>query len=128
MDEPAQLQHAEHWRMAVWGLRVGYVGLAVALVGLIVMLSGSTAWILAVGVIIWLAAAIVYIDRVHLGSARAPRAETRVLVDAVHAPPRKRPLPAVGPAVVTGARVAARVHVCCIVRTDPAIRAAVRVQ
>lgn len=40
--------------MAVWSLRVGYIGLAVALAGLIVTLAGSTAWILAAGVIIWL--------------------------------------------------------------------------
>jgi hypothetical protein len=59
MDEPVQLQHAGHWRMAVWALRVGYVGLAVAFVGLILMLSGSTSWVLAVGVIMWLAAALV---------------------------------------------------------------------
>ena len=45
--------------MAVWALRVGYVTLAVAIAGLIVMLSGSTPWILAVGVIIWLAVAAV---------------------------------------------------------------------
>jgi hypothetical protein len=45
--------------MAVWALRGGYVALSVALVGLIVMLSGSTPWILAVGVIAWLAAAAV---------------------------------------------------------------------
>ena len=45
--------------MAVWALRVGYVGLAVAIAGLIVMSSGSTPWVLAVGVIIWLSAATV---------------------------------------------------------------------
>jgi hypothetical protein len=45
--------------MAVWSLRVGYVGLAIALGGLVVLLSGSTPWILAVGMIIWLAAATV---------------------------------------------------------------------
>jgi hypothetical protein len=56
MDEPAELQHNGHWRMAVWALRVGYVGLAVAIAGLVVMFSGSTAWVLAAGVIIWLAA------------------------------------------------------------------------
>ena len=37
----------------------GYIGLAVALVGLIVTLSGSTPWVLAVGLIGWLAAAAV---------------------------------------------------------------------
>ncbi len=40
--------------MAVWSLRVGYIGLAVAVAGLIVTLSGSTPWVLAIGVIIWL--------------------------------------------------------------------------
>ena len=57
MDEPPELQSNGHWRMAVWALRVGYVGLAVAIAGLIVMSLGSTPWVLAVGVIIWLAAA-----------------------------------------------------------------------
>jgi len=59
MDEPAQLQHAGHWRMAVWALRVGYGALAIALVGLIVMLSGSTPWILATGVLLWLTTAVI---------------------------------------------------------------------
>ena len=59
MDEPAELQYDGHWRMAVWALRVGYVGLAAAIAGLIVMSSESTPWVLAVGVIIWLAAAAV---------------------------------------------------------------------
>ena len=45
--------------MAVWALRVGYVAVAVAIAGLIVMLSGSTPWVLAVGEMIWLAAAAV---------------------------------------------------------------------
>jgi hypothetical protein len=59
VDEPADLQHNGHWRMAVWALRTGYVGLAVAITGLIVMSLGSTPWVLAAGVIIWLAAAAV---------------------------------------------------------------------
>jgi hypothetical protein len=41
--------------MAVWVLRVGYVGLAVAIAGIIVMSLGSTPWVLFAGVIIWLA-------------------------------------------------------------------------
>ena len=45
--------------MAVWALRTGYAGLAVALAGLIVVLSGSTPWVLAVGLCIWLATAAV---------------------------------------------------------------------
>ena len=60
VDEPAELEDNRHWRMAVWALRVGYVGLVVGVAGLIVMLPlGSTPWVLAVGVIIWLAAAVV---------------------------------------------------------------------
>ena len=55
MDEPAELQQNRHWRMAVWSLRVGYFGLAVALAGLIALAFGSTSWVLAGGVIIWLA-------------------------------------------------------------------------
>ena len=57
MDEPPELQDNRHWRMAVWALRAGYVGLAVAIAGLIVMSLGSTLWVLAIGVIIWLATA-----------------------------------------------------------------------
>jgi hypothetical protein len=41
--------------MAVWALRVGYVGLAVAIAGLVALAFGSTSWILAGGVIMWLA-------------------------------------------------------------------------
>jgi hypothetical protein len=59
MDEPPELQYDGRWRMAVWALRVGYVGLAVAIAGVIVMMLGSTPWVLAVGVITWLAAAAV---------------------------------------------------------------------
>jgi hypothetical protein len=55
MDEPPELQHDGHWRTAVWALRVGYLGLAVAIAGLIALASGSTSWVLASGVIIWLA-------------------------------------------------------------------------
>jgi hypothetical protein len=56
MGEPPELQRNGHWRMAVWSLRVGYIGLAVAGAGLIVTLLGSTPWVLAVGMIIWLGA------------------------------------------------------------------------
>ncbi len=59
MDEPPELQHNRHWRMAVWALRVGYLGLAVAVAGLIVLSLGKTPWVLAVGLIVWLAAAAV---------------------------------------------------------------------
>jgi hypothetical protein len=43
--------------MAVWALRVGYAGLAVAIAGITVMSLGSTPWVLAVGLIVWLASA-----------------------------------------------------------------------
>jgi hypothetical protein len=45
--------------MAVWALRLGSLGLAVGIAGLIVLVSGSTPWVLAVGVIMWVAAAAV---------------------------------------------------------------------
>jgi hypothetical protein len=45
--------------MAVWSLRVGYLGLAIAIAGLIVLLSGGTPWLLATGMIIWLATVVV---------------------------------------------------------------------
>ena len=59
MDEPPELQDNRHWRMAVWALRLGYVGLSVGIAGLILMSLGSTSWVLAGGVIMWLAAAAV---------------------------------------------------------------------
>ena len=42
--------------MAVWALRMGYVGLAIGIAGLIVMSLRSTPWVLAVGAFIWVAA------------------------------------------------------------------------
>jgi hypothetical protein len=41
--------------MAVWSLRLGYLGLAVAVAGLIALAFGSTPWVLASGTFIWLA-------------------------------------------------------------------------
>jgi hypothetical protein len=58
--------------MAVWALRVGYLALAVGLVGLIALLSGSTPWILAVGVIGWLAAAVVTLTGVFWARSELP--------------------------------------------------------
>jgi hypothetical protein len=55
VDEPQDLQHDGHWRMAIWALRVGYVGLAVVIAGLVGLAFGSTPWILAGGMVIWLA-------------------------------------------------------------------------
>jgi hypothetical protein len=59
MGDLSDLNFNGHWRMAVWALRVGYVGLAVAFAGLIMVSLGSTPWLLAVGVMVWLAAAVV---------------------------------------------------------------------
>jgi hypothetical protein len=73
MNEPSELQHNAPWRIAVWALRVGYVGLAVVVAGLIVMSSGSTPWVLAVGVIIWVAAAFVTATGFLLGRHDLPK-------------------------------------------------------
>ena len=55
MQERPELQHNGPWKMAVWALRVGYVGLAVAVAGLVALAFGATPWVLAGGVIIWVA-------------------------------------------------------------------------
>jgi hypothetical protein len=55
MEERPDLPHNRLWRMAVWALRVGYVGLAVAIAGLLGLALGSTPWVLACGVIVWIA-------------------------------------------------------------------------
>lgn len=57
MEEPAELQRNRHWRSAVWTLRAGYLGLVIAVAGLITMGLGSTPWVLAAGVIVWVSAA-----------------------------------------------------------------------
>lgn len=94
MDEPAELQHNRHWRMAVWSLRVGFAGLAVVVAGVVLLSSGSTPWVLAAGVIVWLAAAAVTVTGVFW--ARSELAEPRpglwpmrfmLLRDTVHARP-----------------------------------------
>ena len=59
VDEPPELPSNRHWRIAVWSLRVGYVGLAIAVAGLVLVLSGLTPWVLAFGVLTWLVAAVV---------------------------------------------------------------------
>ena len=51
---------------------MGYVGLAVGIAGLIVMSSGSTPWILAIGVIIWLASAAVTLTGFFLSRQELP--------------------------------------------------------
>jgi hypothetical protein len=72
MEEPAELLRNRHWRMAVWGLRAGYVGLAVGIAGIIVMSSGSTPWVLGAGVLIWLVAAAVTLAGVFMARRELP--------------------------------------------------------
>lgn len=59
MDEATTLERNGHWRMAVWALRVGFVAIATIAVGLVVQALGGTPWVLAAGVIFWLACAVV---------------------------------------------------------------------
>jgi hypothetical protein len=94
MDEPVELRDNAHWRTAVWALRVGYLGLIVGLAGLIVLASGSTPWVLAAGVIIWLAAAAVTLTGVFRARNEIPEPRPglwpmrfMLLRDTVHARP-----------------------------------------
>jgi hypothetical protein len=86
-DAHSALQQDGDWRTAVWSLRVGYLGLAVGIGGLIVVFAGSTRWVLAAGVIIWLAAAALTLAEFF----RVTGSATGFLVDAVHAHPRLSP-------------------------------------
>jgi uncharacterized membrane protein YdbT with pleckstrin-like domain len=97
MHEPPELQYNAHWRMAVQALRVGYVALAVAIAGLIVTLLGSTPWVLAVGMFIWLAASAVTLagffwSRLELPEPRPGYWSMRFMLihDTVHARPSAR--------------------------------------
>ena len=85
--------------MAVWALRVGYLALVVVVAGLIAMLSGSTPWVLAGGVIFWLAAAAVTVTgflraRQQLPEPRPGFWSIRLMLihDTVHARPSAGPL------------------------------------
>ena len=59
MGKPVELQRNGHWKTDVWALRVGLLAIAVIVVGIIVLSSGGTPWVLATGVIFWLACAVV---------------------------------------------------------------------
>jgi hypothetical protein len=94
MDDLSDLNGNGHWRMAVWALRVGYVGLAVTLAGLIAMSLGSTPWFLAIGVIVWLASAAVLAAGFLLSLHEIPEPRPgfwsmrfRLIHDTVHARP-----------------------------------------
>jgi hypothetical protein len=91
---PELQQRNGRWRIAVWGLRVGLVGLAVAVAGLVAMSLGSTPWILGVGEVIWLAAAVVtltafFLSRNQLSEPRPRYWALRFLLvhDTFHARP-----------------------------------------
>jgi hypothetical protein len=92
MEEPPGLRNNGHWRMAVWALRVGYVGLAVSVAGLILTSLGSMSWVLAVGVIVWLGAAAVTLAGFLWSRHELPRPRPRywsmrfmLIHDTVHA-------------------------------------------
>ena len=51
VDEPSELRDNQNWRRAVWALRVGYGGLVIVVAGLILLATGSTPWVLAIGVV-----------------------------------------------------------------------------
>jgi O-antigen/teichoic acid export membrane protein len=91
---PELQQGNGRWRIAVWGLRVGFVGLAVAVTGLVAESLGSAPWILAVGEIVWLAAAVVtltafFLSRHELSEPRPGYWPMRFLLihDTFHARP-----------------------------------------
>ncbi|HEX4174855.1 MAG TPA: hypothetical protein VHY81_02975 [Acidimicrobiales bacterium] len=98
MDEPPELQHLGHWRMAVWALRVGFAGLVLVIVGVIVLTAGSTPWVLAAGGVIWLCAAAVTVTgvfRAH-GELSEPRPgwwslRFMLIHDTLHARPSVSP-------------------------------------
>jgi hypothetical protein len=93
VDAQRKLEKNKPWRTAVWSLRVGYVGLVVAGIGLIALAFGATPWVLASGVIVWLAT--VPLTLTGFLSARHALAEPRpslwsmrlgLIHDSVHTP------------------------------------------
>jgi O-antigen/teichoic acid export membrane protein len=78
MEGVPELQQGNgRWRIAVWGLRVGFVGLAAALAGLVVTSLGFTPWVLGVGEITWLAAAVVTLTAFFLSRRNLPEPRPR---------------------------------------------------
>ncbi len=92
VDEPPELQDNPHWRTAVWALRVGYLALAVAIVGVVLVIVGLTPWVLAAGVVLWLAMAALTLTGVFRARSLLPEPRpglwpTRLMLinDTVHA-------------------------------------------
>ena len=84
--------------MAVWALRVGFAGLAVVIVGVIVLSSGSTPWVLAAGMFIWLVCAAVTLTGVFRARYELPEPRLgwwslrwMLIHDTVHARPAVPP-------------------------------------
>lgn len=93
MLQSPDLQYNRHWRLAVWSLRVGYLGLTTALVGLLLLLSGSTPWVLATGLILWLTTVAVTLSGFLCARHELPpprptywSMRLRLIHDTVHAP------------------------------------------
>ena len=80
-------------RLSSVSLREGYLGLVVAVAGVIELLSGSTPWVLAAGVIIWLAAAAITITGIVKARRELPHPRPAyclrfmLLHDTIHARP-----------------------------------------
>src|ERR1700722_11105672 len=72
VHEPPELRDNPHWGRAVRALRVGYLALAIAIAGLILAVTGSTPWVLAGGVVVWLAMAAVTLAGVFRGRSQLP--------------------------------------------------------
>ena len=78
MEEHPELLDNGLWRMAVWALRVGYLGLALAVAGLVALAFGSTPWVLAGGVISWLATVPVTLTGFLLARHELPKPRPRL--------------------------------------------------
>jgi hypothetical protein len=78
MEEMLALQDSGAWTLAVWSLRVGYVGLLVAAAGLVVLAVGSTSWLLAAGVIVWLASVVVTLSGFLVARHQLPEPRPRL--------------------------------------------------
>jgi hypothetical protein len=95
MDATRALRTSRDWARAVVALRVGYGALAVVAVGLFAVATGRTPWILAVGMVCWLACALTCATLFMRARAAGPEprpgflaSRTALVHDSVHALPR----------------------------------------
>jgi hypothetical protein len=96
MDRLPELQQNRHWRLVIRALRIGYGALAIALVGLVVTLLGGSPWVLAIGAIAWLGAAVTLATGFLLTRAELPAPRPgfwsmrfTLIYDSVHAGPAR---------------------------------------